>query len=63
MHPWDPDANYQYRFGNFIGEAVESDEEELQQDQTGADAYVDYEEEADDGGAGQELMEIDGRAL
>ena len=47
-----------FRFGNFIGEAEES-EEESQQGETG-DAYVDEEEAGDDGAPNhQALMEID----
>jgi hypothetical protein len=50
------------RFGNFIGEEVESEEgSEVGVD---ADAYV-YDDEADDaapGVTGQELMEIDGKS-
>ncbi|RPA94448.1 P-loop containing nucleoside triphosphate hydrolase protein [Choiromyces venosus 120613-1] len=47
-------------FGNFIGEAVDSDEEE-QRDDNGADAYVDYEEEdaSATGEDAQQLMELD----
>ena len=47
------------RFGNFIGEAGESDEESIQDDQPGAEAYVDFQDEAEEV-TGQELMEIDG---
>jgi U5 small nuclear ribonucleoprotein component len=51
------------RFGNFIGEEVESDEAS----EAGVDAgdYV-YDDAASEGAAGaqgQELMEIDGRSL
>ncbi|KAI5780656.1 P-loop containing nucleoside triphosphate hydrolase protein [Peziza echinospora] len=43
-------------FGNFIGEAAESDEEGSQQEQPSAEAYVDYDEQqAED----EELMEVD----
>ena len=48
------------RFGNFIGEAEES-EDESQQGANGHDAYV-FEDEADEDGVrnDQQLMEIDG---
>lgn len=52
----------QCRFGNFIGEAVESDDEG-QRSENGADAYVDYDENASavpDEGHNQQLMELDG---
>lgn len=42
---------------------MEEEDEDLQQGDNGADAYVDYDEEADDGAAGQELMEVDGMAI
>ncbi|KAI5838968.1 P-loop containing nucleoside triphosphate hydrolase protein [Morchella snyderi] len=47
-------------FGNFIGEAVESDEED-QRSETGADAYVDYDDASVAGHEGddQQLMELD----
>jgi len=47
-----------YRFGNFIGEAGDSDEEGSQADDADANAYVDMDDEdaADD----QQLMELDG---
>ncbi|KAG0644805.1 P-loop containing nucleoside triphosphate hydrolase protein [Tuber brumale] len=47
-------------FGNFIGEAVDSDEEEQRVD-NGADAYVNYEEEEASaaGEDAQQLMELD----
>jgi hypothetical protein len=50
------------RFGNFIGEAVESDEEGSQYDDAGASAYVDMDEEDGEPGDGnnQQLMELDG---
>lgn len=35
----------------------------MQQEDTGADAYVDYDEEVDEGPVGQELMEVDGRTI
>jgi U5 small nuclear ribonucleoprotein component len=49
------------RFGNFIGEAVDSDEED-QRDEAGVDAYVEYDEEEGPaaGADTQQLMEIDG---
>jgi U5 small nuclear ribonucleoprotein component len=52
---------FQCRFGNFIGEAVESDEED-QRSETGADAYVDYDDASVAGheGGDQQLMELDG---
>lgn len=52
---------FQRRFGNFIGEAVESDEED-QRSETGADAYVDYDDASVAGHEGddQQLMELDG---
>ncbi|KAF8424500.1 P-loop containing nucleoside triphosphate hydrolase protein [Tirmania nivea] len=46
-------------FGNYIGEAIEEGGEDLEQTDTGADAYVDYAEEVEEEGAGQELMELD----
>lgn len=50
------------RFGNFIGEAVESDEEGSQYDDAGASAYVDIDEEdgEPEDGNNQQLMELDG---
>ena len=51
---------WECRFGNFIGEAAESDEED-QRDDIGVDAYVGYDEEASvAGGDAQQLMELDG---
>lgn len=49
-----------YRFGNFIGEAEESDDES-QQGTNGHDAYV-FDDDADEDGVpnDQQLMEIDG---
>ena len=54
------EAYRQCRFGNFIGEAEES-EDESQHSVKGYDAYV-YDDEADEDGApnDQQLMEIDG---
>jgi hypothetical protein len=59
-----------YRFGNYIGEGGESDEEVSQVSGAAkeADEYVfDQDEEGDDadhqGVTGQELMEVDGRWL
>jgi hypothetical protein len=51
-----------HRFGNFIGEAVESDEESSQGDAAGADAYVDFDAdgEAASDVNDQQLMEVDG---
>ncbi|KAL7276485.1 U5 small nuclear ribonucleoprotein component [Rhizina undulata] len=48
-------------FGNFIGEAVDSDEEGSQRDEASADAYVGYDEEASvaDEANDQQLMELD----
>lgn len=48
------------RFGNFIGEAEES-EEELQHEGTAANAYI-YDEEPEEEAAAndQQLMELDG---
>ena len=53
-------ANIIRRFGNFIGEAEES-EDESQQCTNGHDAYV-FDDEADEDGVpnDQQLMEIDG---
>ena len=50
------------RFGNFIGEAEES-EEESQHGANGHDAYV-FDDEAEEDGVpnNQQLMEIDGNA-
>ena len=49
------------RFGNFIGEAEES-EEESQHGGLGASAYVDDEEPDDNAGTNdQQLMALDGR--
>lgn len=50
------------RFGNYIGGAVEEEDEGPQEESHGADAYVDYDEE-DDAATGQELMEVDGMAI
>ena len=49
------------RFGNFVGEAEES-EEESQHGANGADAYV-YDEDAEEDAAvnDQQLMELDGQ--
>ena len=53
-------ANIIRRFGNFIGEAEES-EDESQQGTNGHDAYV-FDDEVDENGVpnDQQLMEIDG---
>ena len=53
-------VNTSRRFGNFIGEAEES-EDESQQGTNGHDAYV-FDDEADEDGVtnDQQLMEIDG---
>lgn len=53
-------AHAECRFGNFIGEAEES-EDESQHGANGHDAYV-FDDEVDDGGVpnDQQLMEIDG---
>ena len=53
------DTNTHPRFGNYIGGAVEEEDEDLREEGHGADAYVDYDEE-EDAAAGQELMEVDG---
>lgn len=51
------------RFGNFIGEAEES-EEESQHGDPGASAYVyDEDPEEDAGTNNQQLMELDGLSL
>lgn len=48
------------RFGNFIGEAEES-EEESQHETTAADPYLDDEEEEEEAAVNnQQLMELDG---
>ncbi len=48
------------RFGNFIGEAEESEEESLH-GANGHDAYIDDEEAEEDGVPNdQALMEVDG---
>ena len=46
------------RFGNYIGGAVEEEDEGPQEESHGVDAYVGYDEE-DDAATGQELMEVD----
>ncbi|TGZ79772.1 P-loop containing nucleoside triphosphate hydrolase protein [Ascodesmis nigricans] len=47
-------------FGNFIGEAVDSDEEGSQiEDTTGAEAYLNLDDEEPEVQTGQELMELD----
>lgn len=49
------------RFGNFIGEAVDSDEEGSQiEETTGADAYVDLDDDEPEERNDQQLMELDG---
>ncbi len=50
-----------YRFGNFIGEAEESEEESLN-GANGHDAYVDDEAEEDGVPNNQALMEVDGQS-
>jgi U5 small nuclear ribonucleoprotein component len=47
------------RFGNFIGEAEESEDDSQHGVDAGAYVYDDYPEEAPEA-TGQELMEIDG---
>lgn len=60
--PCAPIANAPTRFGNFIGEDPEASEEGSEQGDADADDYV-YgdDEEVDEDGVGQELMEVDGR--
>jgi U5 small nuclear ribonucleoprotein component len=50
------------RFGNFIGEAEESEDDSQHGVDAGAYVYDDYPEEAPET-TGQELMEIDGNSL
>lgn len=49
-------------FGNFIGEAEESEDDSQHGVDAGAYVYDDYPEEAPEA-TGQELMEIDGKSL
>lgn len=51
-------ANQAPRFGNFIGEEVESEEESGREDE--AAKYV-YDEDEEASAAGQEVMDLDGR--
>lgn len=51
-----------HRFGNYIGEAAESDQEQSEDNDHGADAYVDMEEDGEPAEINdQQLMEVDGR--
>jgi U5 small nuclear ribonucleoprotein component len=51
-----------HRFGNYIGEAAESDQEQSEDNDHGADAYVDIEEDGEPAEVNdQQLMEVDGR--
>ena len=49
-----------HRFGNFIGEAPESEEEDLQNGDAGPSYVYDEESEAADEVNDQQLMEVDG---
>ena len=53
------------RFGNFVGEVDESEEEGSQDARDGADAYLNDEEEADEDAVenNQQLMELDGNTI
>lgn len=48
------------RFGNYIGDAGDSEEEGSQIDDTGADAYVDLDDEELEQQHDEQLMDIDG---
>jgi 116 kDa U5 small nuclear ribonucleoprotein component len=48
-----------HRFGNFIGEAEESEDDSQHGVDAGAYVYDDYPEEAPEA-TGQELMQLDG---
>ena len=52
-----------YRFGNFIGEIEESEDDSQHGVDAGTYMYDEYPEEEAPEATGQELMEIDGLAL
>ncbi len=53
-----------HRFGNYIGEAEESEDEQPQAGRAPIDSYVDDEELEDGADHGdQQLMEVDGMRL